>query len=47
MVEVNFKDGSVQLYLGDELKLEEAVINGYDFEYGLTIGSYVDRKSVV
>ncbi len=44
MVEVNFKDGSVQLYLGDTLKLEEAVINGYDFEYGLTIGSYVNEE---
>ena len=39
-----FKDGLVTLYLNDEIKLEEAVIDGADFEYGLNIGSYVDEK---
>ncbi len=40
-VEKTTADGVVQLFLNGELKLEQAEIDGYDFENGLTIGSYV------
>ena len=32
MVETNFKDGFVQLYLDDELKREEAAISGVNID---------------
>ena len=46
MVTTKFKDGVVYLSLNNEIKLEQAEINGYDFEYGLTIGSYVNENWV-
>ena len=38
MVETNYKDGFVQLYLNDELKREEAAISG------VNIGTYIDYE---
>jgi len=40
MVETNYKDGLVQLFLDDELKLESASVNG------VTIGTYVEYEDV-
>ena len=40
MVIKTSEDGVVRLYRNNELKLEQVEVNGYDYEYGLNIGSF-------